>query len=457
MLSRDGALMITCMLAAAVLVVLHVAAFRQMSPVDEIQHLDYMLRVESGDLVHRGDLLLPETRRIVACRGFDPALSGMLASDWVEPICGDDALRPDQFPQLGFNTAWRHPPTYYVITAGLASIIELVPGVDDTLSAARLSGIAWAIGTVGVMWALFGAFGVARANRVLLVLFLVASPAVLFYLSVVTEDATAVAAGAGALLAVRVWQQGRALAWLPISVAGVTVALKWTNLAGVAAAAVFLIAAEVLGDRKRLRHALRVVLGMFGACVLTIGGWYVAQTALAKVPAEEIPLLEQQRADSLDIGRTIAQTRQLVTPLRIEYLPDALEHDGVYLLVLIADAALIAILVLRSLLRPKTIAAKKAPVSKKRAPTDEAARTAWIQPLALATGSTMLLGGIGFVLVGFIIFGVFNQVQPRFGLSLLPGAFVVLASVLRSPGGRIAVGPIAISTIALVALSLIAA
>ena len=456
-MNRDRIGLILCAVVAAGLVILHVAAFRPLSPVDEMQHLDYMLRVGSGDLVHRGDLLLEETRQIAACRGFDPDLSGMLAPQWEEPRCGDESLRPDQFPQLGFNTAWRHPPTYYVISAGLSSLIELFPGVGDTLSAARLSGVVWAVATVVLLWSLFGRFAIPAPNRVMLILFLIASPAVLFYLSVVTEDATAVAAGAGVLFAARAWQQGRAPRWVPMAAAGVAVALKWTNLAGVAVAVGFLIAAELLGDRDKVRDAVKMGLAITASCLLTIGAWYVAQEALADVPSEDIPLLEQQAVDSLDAGRTIGQTRQLVTPLRVEYLPDALEHDGIYLVVLVADAALIAILLFRSVIRTKSPAVKKAPVSKKRAQVESEDPWSWSQPLALATGSVMLLGGVGFVLVGFFAFGVFNQVQPRFGLSLLPAAFLVIGSALRSPAGRLAIGPIAVSTIVLVAISLLAA
>ena len=449
--------LVACVIVAVALVTSHIAAFRAMSPVDEIQHLDYVLRVRGGDLVHRGDLLVPETRSIVACRGFDPELSGMLAEGWTEPLCGAEDLRADQFPQIGFNTAWRHPPIYYLITAGLASGIDLLPGTGDVLTAARLAGLVWAIAAVCLMWALLAAFNVPRSNRVLLILFLIASPAVLFYLSVVTEDATAVAAGAGMLLAARAWQQGRAAWWLPVIVALGAGALKWTNLAGVVAAALYLVLSEALGKRERLRESGKIALGMVAACVFVICVWFTVQEAIAEVPPEDIPLLQQQQVASLDLGRTVSQIRQMLTPLRVEYLPDALAHDVVYLLVLLADLLLIVVLLVRSLIPLKAPAPKKGPVSKKKTAVVEPDRTAWVQPLALSVASVMLVAGAAFVVTGFVFFGVFNQVQPRFGLSLLPGAFVVMASVLRTPGGRIAIGSLAIATIAVVGLSLVAA
>lgn len=450
--------LLVCVGFSAVLVALHINAFHQMSPVDEIQHLDYVLRVRDGDFVHRGDLLLPETRRIVACRGFDAELSGMLAEDWEEPRCGDGDLEADQFPQLGFNTAWRHPPTYYAITAPLASLLNLLPVSADLLEAARWTGIGWAIATVALMWVLMGAFQVHPSNRFVLILFMVASPGVLFYLSVVTEDATPLVAGGGVLLAARAWQQGRWPAWAPVAAAGVAGALKWTNLAGVVAAALFLVVWALLSEKDRTSNAVKVASMVVVACLFMIGVWIVAQEALADVPADRIPLLQQQHVDRLDIGRTLAQTRQMVTPLRIEYLPDALEHNLTYLIVAVADAALIAVLLFRAVVPVKPPPVKKGPVSKKKTgQVVHDSTTRWAQPLAIALTIVMVTGGVAFVLVGFLVFDVFNQVQPRFGLSLLPGAFLVMASVLRSAGGRIVIGSIALSTIGIVSLSLLGA
>lgn len=370
------------------------------------------------------------------------------------PDCDDASLSAGQFPQVGFNTAWRHPPTYFAVTSVLLPITQRLPGAGDLLDAARFTGLFWMALSVIILWKLLDRFDLPRPVILSMILVLLAAPAVLFYIAVVSPDGASIAAGAAVLLAARLFEEGDVRPWVPPAIGFFAGALKWTNLMGVVVAAIYLISrARVGSGSRRARTTVVVAAGLVGASLLAVIGWYVIQAGLARMPDTAIPLIQQQQVDSLQLGQVLEQTRQLVTPLRVEYLPAALSNTAVFLLVVTMDLGLVILLLMASL-RPrgfsrrsdeKGVIASKGPVEVRD----------WVRPLAAATLFVMATSAVAFVVIGYLLFGVFNQVQPRFGLSLLPAAACVVGGVSRGRRGRWILTAFAFAVATVVGVSLL--
>ena len=59
-----------------------------------------------------------------ACRGVD-------SPGFVTPPCRDPELRPEQFQELGINSAATHPPTYYAVTGWAARVVDELPRCEQ--------------------------------------------------------------------------------------------------------------------------------------------------------------------------------------------------------------------------------------------------------------------------------------------------------------------------------------
>ena len=80
-----------------------------LSPLDELQHVDYLDQASRFDFVHNGERVGQLAMREQACRTVD-------SPGFVSPPCKAKDLKPVQFQEGGFNTASADPPTYYVLT-----------------------------------------------------------------------------------------------------------------------------------------------------------------------------------------------------------------------------------------------------------------------------------------------------------------------------------------------------
>ena len=107
--------------AVAALVVLPYAhTYRHLSPLDEMPHIDYLIKVRDGHLVRGGERMGQVALRAQACRGSD-------LDNYEGPRCAKH-VRARDFPFGGFNTAYPDPPAYYLVTAAGATVIDAVPG-----------------------------------------------------------------------------------------------------------------------------------------------------------------------------------------------------------------------------------------------------------------------------------------------------------------------------------------
>ena len=134
--ARQFAILGGCRSLAAVLVLMHLRVYTTLSPIDELQHLDYVDSMTRFDIVRSGETVGPVAMREEACRGVD-------SPGFATPSCDAPVLRPEQFQESGINTAATHPPVYYLTTGAVAEVVDAVPGVESFLAAARSVGLLW--------------------------------------------------------------------------------------------------------------------------------------------------------------------------------------------------------------------------------------------------------------------------------------------------------------------------
>ena len=131
--------------AAVVLPFMH--SFTKLSFIDEFQHVDYLAKTQQLEHVNGGERVGQTAMREQACRGIDP--KGL-----VLPKCEERQYDAAEFPGAGFNHTYSDPPTYYLVTAPLTSVVQKVTGVDSMVTAARSIGVLWLGAGLAVTFAL---------------------------------------------------------------------------------------------------------------------------------------------------------------------------------------------------------------------------------------------------------------------------------------------------------------
>ena len=226
-------LFVVAILAAGV----HMAKYTVMSPIDELRHVDYAMRVTKGHFPILGDKLTQEAMREEACRGFD--------SPSVDPPCRSKVFDPRAFRDDGWQTATAHPPTYY-LGAGLFARTAMAVGISDSfLDPARaFSALLFAAGLM-VAFAAGRAAGVRASPLLAALTLLPVFPAVLHAHSTVNPDSTAILAGAIVMLVGLGWERGRLPLWTLALAGAFAGGTKYTSLLAVAMmTAVFVVRAE---------------------------------------------------------------------------------------------------------------------------------------------------------------------------------------------------------------------
>jgi hypothetical protein len=400
------------------MVVLCIRSYGPLSPLDEMEHIDYVQHLLDGDMVELGDTLDPATERAVACRGID--------LPYVPPPCGGPYSTTD-FPNLGYNTAYIHAPLYYGVTAAWTWVGQHFSLPGDDVSLMRSSGIIWTVATVLLMWAMLSALGLSRLQRVTGCLLLLASPTVILALGTVTNDATAVAVGAAATLAVVRWDQGRAPLWSVVLLCAVGVLLKATNI-GIVGLVVAYIAirswqrhrlegsAPGVTRKRALRLVAAVTAVVAGTAVTTLA-WTYFQANAARISPANLPQNTAFLADRFNPAWLFQELSTFVIPIEAAF-PMPLRGP---LIVAVGSGVSVALVVLFVL-----------GVASRRRPED-------IGALAGAAATALLGLGPLLVLVNWVAAGVYFEIPTRYGLSLAPAVVAVGVSAAHGPKQRFAV------------------
>jgi len=397
---------------AIVAVLLHTVAYPQVSPIDELQHIDYVYKVTSGELLERGELIGQEALREEACRGLD--------YPWDLPPCNSSSFDPSDFPESGITTAEIHSPVYYGVTGVVARAGLLLPRVDSLVTTARAASGLWLLVGLAVTWLAMGEMGLRVAQRMTALLIVVALPTVIHAASTVNPDASALAVGGGLLWLMLRVERGASPGWLLGVSAGVAVLLKATNVVAVGVVVLYGLVRiyQERSDRVAMRGYGISLVWILGGTFVASAGWLAARALINELPREANPQIER-----FSVGA-------LVPAQFFESLGETLFPGRGYLPAFLAGSLAVALATLGGLILIGGAAA---------AVTDGAAAS---RRAALGTAVVvgLVLAAPAFVLINFFLSGTYVPIPARYGLSAVPVLAVTLALALHKRAVLVAVG-----------------
>ena len=433
-----------CLVVAAGLIALEARQNPRLSPIDEMQHVDYLYKSQDGHVVGFGELVGQDAMRETACRGIDFPVT--------LPSCDDASFRPEDFPEGGYDTAAIHPPTYYLISGGVGRLLIKIGLVDSLVTGGRLAGILWVGAAMILMWACLGEFDISRLTRSSLLITFVTAPVILYEAAIINPDVTAAAIGAAILLSVLAWERRRVPLIVPGLVAGGAILMKSTHMLAVIAMLIYLAVRwaqqrwpgpersdgpslesgprattspatvtesgpAVLTAPATATEPARTPMDLFRAAVSMVIGMGVAsgvlvrlQSAAKLIPSKDIPMNVRMRVNSFQTVRVADSVTW--SPLVDPFVPHNLVTNWVSSIYLIGTFGLPVLAATAGLLG------------------HTGSRT---RALAIASLATLALGGPLFVVIFYFTSEVYTAVPSRYSLSLVPLLLVAAAPVVDRP------------------------
>ncbi len=426
----------------ALLVSLQVRAFTKLSPIDELQHIDYMFRSPGLHQVVAGTKDSAPALREEACRGIDAVFT--------PPPCDSKVVRPDEFQENGYNTEYVQPPTYYDITWTLGEIVKPLSGAKSWVTIWRLLGALWLSAGLVLTYLAGLRFGVSRLPLLGLLVLAASAPALLFSSSTVNNDAASVAVGGAGLYLIARWEEAETRwRWLILVAIGVLgTVIKVQNIVIVLVIIGYLLfraldrvhseRVDVLldstpsaGARHRLARTLIQCREVRAAGVIAVsslvvaGAWVAIQAAYQLIDPNLLSINIRYRVNSISPDQVGTAFGIFLTPLSTPtYIPTrlisvwTLDMASVLTWVLTAGVILGAVIVTRD----------------RR-----------ITALSRASLLVTLLGGPLFVILYFVVLHQYGVIPVRYGFSLIPALIVCTAAAIRARWVR--VGAVAVSFI----------
>lgn len=417
---------------------LHMLRYRPMSPIDELRHLDYAVKISNGHLTYMGDKLGAIAMREESCRGLD-------LPDWVDPPCDTPALDPIGYRDDGWQTASPHPPLYYLGAGILGRTLNTLGITSSYLEGARFfSALITALGVTLIFHLLrrlkIGTYAAMGASLMVMVF-----PSVIHSSGIATPDSASILVGAVvAIAAVKYLEASLGLRGLVLAglFAG---AVKLTNLLAAAAVALFLIVTSDAWDDLRRRalsaETKRRLVGagtMFGCALATTLVWLVIDSVRATIDPAIVPqnmLNKFEGLPPLDFLIFPDVSMRWFPPsdnyLHVNFLPEPI------LLFRSLTTAIFAGAVVVCLLRAK--------------------RTAPALQFGAVGGVVALFGSPLFSLVTTAYTSTLVRPEGRYGLSLAPLFVVALASQAETRTGRRILGTFGLVVVVSVIVMLIIA
>ena len=263
-------LFVCCSLLMMPLIALQVHRNSALSPIDEVAYTDYLYKVSHGHyIIGAGEQIQGETNRELICRGLGGGLRRSNPSRCTAPL-----PRPS-----GRNTADIDPPTYYVLTYGVARGLESLGVTDNLVTAGRLGGAAWAGSALTVIVLLCRSLGASRLASTVAATVAGLVPGLVMQWHYITPHAADLTVGGLVMLAVLSWERRRVKSWALL--AGALPALVKASEVEISLAAVLYLLIGALWrpegrsrpDRRRLLGSLAV----FAALGLGSVGWLLVR------------------------------------------------------------------------------------------------------------------------------------------------------------------------------------
>lgn len=400
-----------CLAVASLgLVLWHVPNHTTVSPIDEYVYIDYLAKVPTQLVVHRGEETGDYARKYLACHGV------RTIGYYPDAMCtSPNSSQETRLPNAGLTSADLYTPLYFGATWLMAQPLQFL-GVDDLTAAGRYSGWVWLAAASILLYLslrrwkvpVFVAWGAG--------ILLVGSLPAYWSNTYISTDATALFAGALMLFGASLFRKPTRGSIALLTVFAVLVSLlKLQNLMAVGTVSLSLVVlagyewhnAE-LTWRQRIGGFLRdrrtLAAGVSLACaVLAQGIWVVIRSAIA------VGALPDQGV-SAPFGKTAFLNEV------IKFLPGV--SSGALSPSILGLGAIMAFTVTSWIVVAGVLGLL---ASSKRGSTDEA--------LAISTLVVALVAGPLLAVVNIKVGGYYFDLPARYGMSLLP-FFIACAALL---------------------------
>jgi hypothetical protein len=420
------------------LVSLHVRAYTKLSPIDELEHIDYMFRSPGIHQVIAGTQLVVPAMREEACRGID--------SVYPPPPCSTKTLVPSRFQDQGYDTAYIHPPTYYDITWGAGEVVKTVTGTKSWVTAWRLVGGFWLAAGLLMVYAAGRRMGAGTAPLLGLLLLLASAPSILQTNATVTADAASTFIGGTVLYLASRWEEGGRWRWmLLVGIGFVGTGFKLQNAIVVMMITVYFLlrargatTASSTGNQDAtsgppamprpspagvVRQGARMSLGLLRntrtravgvvlAASVSIGAaWTILQRVTETIDPNKLLVNAQFVVSSISLPEIAAPFGLFLDSIPGSYVPVATESWWTIDMANLLTWLLIAGVVGGAIFMTGNHA---------------------IASLARATLIFALLGGPIYVVLNFLSESQYFPMPPRYGFTLLPAMVVCTAYAIRA-------------------------
>lgn len=303
-------------------VALHVRSYPPLSPVDEFQHLDYVLKASRFDIPVRSERAGFEAMAEAACRGVD-------SPGFVVPECGLGAYDPEVFPERGINTAASQTPIFYLITGLVSRVMVSVGLVESMLTAARLLGGVWLGLASALMWRTMAELGIRRRSRGFPIVMFAVTPLVVFHHATVNADNVLYFCGAGILHLTVLFERERLKWWWLVTAFVVAIAVEPTSVLVIGLSVGYLSLGAVSQSRWKIEH-LGVAVGGFAAVMVTKGVVIPKMMSawLPPVPgAPSAPMQTVNRSTGLSLDMVLEQVPRVFSPIQNTFLSFPLQSS----------------------------------------------------------------------------------------------------------------------------------
>jgi len=442
------------------LVSLHVRAYTKLSPIDELEHIDYMFRSPGLHPVIAGTKLVEPAMREEACRGID--------SLYPPPPCSTKTLETSAFQDQGYDTAYIHPPTYYDITWAAGEIIKHSTGTKSWVTAWRLAGALWLAVGLLVTYAAGLRFGARPLPLVGLLVLYASAPSILQTTSTVNPDAASTFIGGAVLYLTSRWEEGGRWRWIAlVGIGFVGTGIKLQNSIVVMMIVVYFLlrvrnAATISPTAGRssmtgsdpalrsgagglLRQGARVPLrlahnaqiravGIIVMVTLAIAAsWTILQRVTETINPNTLLVNEQFIVHSISLEQIASTFGLFLAPIPGSYIPVTTQNVWTVDMTNVLSWLLLAGVVAAAIFTARTVA---------------------IASLARATLLFALFGGPIFVILNYLSMSQYIPMPPRYGFTLLPAMVVCTADAIRTRWAGICTVGVGLLSVAFVAYRL---
>jgi len=397
---------------------LHNQAYPTLSPVDELQHIDYAMRASHLDFPRVGERVEQEAMAEAACRSVD-------APGYVSQPCGLDIYNPGDFQEAGYNTSASQLPLYFLASGTLARVIRFTTPIDSMVSALRITGGVWLGLAFGVLWYVMAMLHLRRKVRAIAILLISSTPLIVFFSSTTTPDASLYLVGSLLLLAFLKYEAGRLRWWWLALVLPLAFTIDRAVFLPILVGVIFILM-RILGAAKIDWQKLVFALGIPVLIYFTYFKIFpFLQNHLQPRfgSTDEVPMTYEHATSGVDINKLLQQIESVASPVKVVYLPYTLNTALVRLSMTLLNWMINGSLV-------GSVFFKKV--------------GSRLSILAGGTLISMILAGPFYTFYYAYFSDADFNAPGRFGMALMPFATVAIASVLEKRVVMVVIGTLAV-------------